>query len=296
MGERPSSLKIYSLIAGMTTLWSLNFIIAKFALREFPAVLTSGLRMTLAGFIMMGVYRWHLVKGKIPRWTRKDFWLLAFLGVIGIGINQLFFVVGISMTTVSHAAIVVGMTPITVLFLASVMGLERLNGLRLLGMFTALAGVVVLQVSSGKSSGSSLLGDVLIFCSSFTFAIFTVKGKLETKRLGGVVVNTFAYAGTAVAMLPLTLGYGWEFDFQRVTWMGWSSLLYMAVFPSVVCCLIYYYALTHVPASRVSAFAYLQPLFATAMAVPLLAEHPTTSLVSGGALVLAGVFLAEQGG
>ena len=31
---------------------------------------------------------------------------------------------------------------------------------------------------------------------------------------------------------------------------------------------IYYYALTHVPASRVSAFSYLQPLLATSMAMP----------------------------
>ena len=109
------------------------------------------------------------------------------------------------------------------------------------------------------------------------------------------MVNTFAYAGSAIAMLPITLGYSANFSFQRVTWMGWTSLLYMAIFPSVVCYSIYYYALTHAPASRISAFSYLQPLLAMLMAIVLLGERPTAAFVSGGALVLVGVFLAERG-
>ena len=68
----------------------------------------------------------------------------------------------------------------------------------------------------------------------------------------------------------------------------------MAVFPSVVCYSIYYYALTHVPASRVAAFSYLQPLLATIMAILLLGENTTAGLMSGGALVLLGVFIAEK--
>jgi drug/metabolite transporter (DMT)-like permease len=96
-------------------------------------------------------------------------------------------------------------------------------------------------------------------------------------------------------MLPITAAYSIGFDYERVTWVAWASLVYMAVFPSVVCYSIYYYALTYVPASRVSAFSYLQPLLAIVMAIPLLGEHPTKSLVAGGALVITGVFLAERG-
>jgi drug/metabolite transporter (DMT)-like permease len=279
----------------MTTLWSLNYIIAKYALREFPAMLASGIRMLIAGTIMIGVYRWHHVRGRIPQWTRADIGLLIFLGMMGVGLNQLFFVLGISKTTVSHAAIMIGLTPVTVLLLASTMGLERLSILRLSGMLTALVGVAVLQFSSSKSDGATLAGDALVYMASLTLAVFTVRGKQEASRFGGVLVNTFAYAGSGIAMLPIVAGYSFAFDFGKVSWIGWASLVYMAVFASVVCYLIYYYALSHVPASRVSAFSYLQPLLGTLMAIPLLDEHPTRSLLSGGALVLAGVFLAERG-
>jgi uncharacterized membrane protein len=102
-------------------------------------------------------------------------------------------------------------------------------------------------------------------------------------------------AGDALAMLPVVVGYSRGFDFAVVSWVGWASLVYMAVFASVVCYLIYYYALSHVPASRVSAFSYLQPLISTVMAISILDEHRTRSLMSGRALVLTGIFLAERG-
>jgi drug/metabolite transporter (DMT)-like permease len=293
--ERPSHFRIYTLITIMTTLWSLNYIVAKYALREFPALLASGIRMIIAGVIMIGVYRWHHVRGKIPQWTRADIGLLVFLGMMGVGLNQLFFVVGISKTTVSHAAIMIGLTPVTVLLLAWVMGLEKLSILRLFGMFVALAGVTFLQLSSNKSDGATIAGDAMVYMASLALAIFTVRGKQEASRFGGVLVNTFAYAGSALAMLPVVAGYSLDFNFSRVSWVGWASLAYMAVFASVVCYLIYYYALSHVPASRVAAFSYLQPLLGTLMAISLLGEHPTRSLLSGGALVLTGVFLAERG-
>lgn len=279
----------------MTIWWSMNYIFAKYALREFPPLLASGIRMIIAGVIMLGIYRWKRAASEIPPWNFSDVKMLVSLGVVGVGLNQLFFVLGMSMTTVSHAAIVIGLTPVLVLLLASITGLERLTALKLAGMGTALAGVAVLQGGPARPQGSTLLGDACILLASLTFAVFTVRSKRETSRLGGVVVNTFAYAGTAIAMLPVTLSYSVGFEYANVTWVAWASLLYMAVFPSVICYSIFYYALTHIPASRVTAFSYLQPVLATTMAIPLLGEAPTKSLLFGGALVLTGVFLAERG-
>jgi drug/metabolite transporter (DMT)-like permease len=48
-------------------LWSLNFVIAKVALREFPPLLLSGLRTTLAALFILPVYAWK-------RRTDRDTW------------------------------------------------------------------------------------------------------------------------------------------------------------------------------------------------------------------------------
>ena len=291
----PSHWRLYSLIGLMTFLWALNFIVAKFAVRQIPPLMAAGLRTGLAGILILPIYFWERKTKGVAAWTKADVPMLMFLGMFGVALNQLFFVLGISRTSVAHAAIMIGITPILVLAIASAIGQESLSAGKLLGMALALAGVVGLQFSPSKGAVTTVAGDFFIFLASVTFALFTVMGKRVVGNFSSITINTFAYVGGGLFLLPSTLWQSVGFPFRQLSWATWASVLYMAAFPSVLCYLIYYYALTYIPASRVSAFSYLQPLLATLLAIPLLGENPTTSLVAGGCLVLVGVFVAERG-
>ena len=98
-----------------------------------------------------------------------------------------------------------------------------------------------------------------------------------------------------MALAPLALWQSRGFHFAAVSVAAWTSLFYMALFPSVISYLIYYYALSQIPASRVAAFAYLQPVLATIMAVAALGERVSGPLLAGGAVIFSGVYLAERG-
>ncbi|MDZ4799107.1 MAG: DMT family transporter [Bryobacteraceae bacterium] len=291
-GESHGSL--YALILLLIFIWSANFVIGKFALREIPALLVIGLRMVISGATMIPIYLRHKHKTGTRGWTREDVPLLLGLGLLGVGLNQVFFVTGLSKTSVAHAALMIGLTPISVLMLAALAGQERLNPIRLAGMGLALTGIAVLQFGPGSQKSGNLWGDALVFCGGFVFAAFTVIGKATMGRVGGIVVNTFAYVGTGLALLPMTIYLSRDFPFHSVSMTAWASLLYMAFCPSVIGYLIYYHALSRIPASKLSTFTYMQPLLATLMAIPALGEHPTSSLAFGGIMILAGVFVAER--
>ena len=286
--------RLYSLIGLMTFLWSLNFVIAKFAVREIPAIVAAGLRTSLAGLLIAPIYFWERRSKGVTSWTRSDVPILLLLGAFGVALNQVFFVIGISGTSVAHAAILIGLTPILVLVLASAIGQESIRVAKLIGMAVALAGVAALQFAPSKAAGTSLRGDFFIFLAAITFALFTVMGKRVASSFGSITVNTFAYVGGSLMLLPVTMWQSSGFAFGGVSWTAWASVAYMAAFPSVLCYLIYYYALGHISASRVSAFSYLQPLLATVLAIPFLGEYPTSGLVLGGSLVILGVVLAER--
>jgi len=291
----PSALRLYSLIGLMVIFWAMNFLIGKVALREFPAVLLSGLRVSLAALLILPVY--FARKRKTPgggEWTRGELPALLVLGLFGVGLNQLCFVTGLGATSVAHASLIMGITPVIVLVIASVIGQEKLTSKKVTGLAVALIGVFVLNRAPAKASGVTLAGDALIFGAAATFAIFTVFGKRVTVRHGSITVNTLAYAAGALLLSPLTLWEASRFPFETVSVLGWASLFYMAMFPSLICYLIYYYALTYIPATRISAFSYLQPLIATTLAALILAEPVTSSVVGGGALVLAGVYVTER--
>src|SRR5262249_38065471 len=173
---------------------------------------------------------------------------------------------GLSLTSVVHSALIISTTPILVLLLAALMKQERLTIRKAGGMLIAISGVGILQTlpasNSTPAARPTALGDFFIFLAAATFAGFTVFGKNISRRHSSITVNTFCYVGGAVALAPMTIYQARGFSFANVSPAGWSTLLYMSLFPSVIAYLIYYYALTRTSAARVAAFSYLQPLFA----------------------------------
>lgn len=291
--SRPSHKLLYWLLLLMVFFWSVNFIVAKVALREFPSFLLAMLRVIVAGAAMLPIFALRQ-RRRAARLRGREGVKLFFLGAFGVALNQVFFILGLARTSVAHSAILIATTPVQVLLLAAAIGQEKLTFRKVTGLLIAMGGVGVLQLA--RNSGSpTLVGDVLILLCGLTLAFYTVFGKQVTQRHDSITMNTFAYTGGAVLVLPLVAWEARHFDFGAVSIAGWLSLLYMALFSSVAAYIIYNYALTHIAASRVSAFSYLQPVFATAMAIPLLHEHMTGGLAAGGALVLTGVIMTERG-
>lgn len=290
----PSDLLLYALIVLMTVFWSGNYIAGKFALAELSGPLLAVLRITLAGFLIAPLY---VTIGHKERHARRpgDFLKLTGLGVLGVTLNQMFFIVGLSLTSVAHASIIVGITPILVLIIAAIVGQERLTLQKIAGMLVALCGVGILQISHGQASGATLTGDLLIFCGALVFAMYTVFSKPVSERLGTMTINFFAYIGGAVLIAPATLWLSHGVHFSGISGRAWLGLLYLSAIGSLASYIIYSWALKSVPASRVASFSYLQPVLATLMAIPLLGERLSAPLVAGGAIALAGVALTERG-
>jgi drug/metabolite transporter (DMT)-like permease len=95
-------------------------------------------------------------------------------------------------------------------------------------------------------------------------------------------------------MIPFAARSVLKIRWASVTLSAWGGLAFMVCLGTVVAYLFYAFALTELSASRVAAFAYLQPIIAALLAVWLLGERITPRVVAGGVLILLGVFLAER--
>jgi drug/metabolite transporter (DMT)-like permease len=294
---------LYALIFLMVAFWSGNYIAGKIALREFSPMLLAGLRIGFAGVAMVPLYVWERARRPTrpgpegtPATRLPHIAQLLLLGLLGVTLNQVFFIVGLSRTSVAHAAILIGLTPMQVLIIAGLRGQERIAARKAAGMAIALAGVAVLKwFEPASGTGVTWLGDFIVFLGGLCFALFTVFGKEVTARYSTITMNTYAYVGGAVALLPLTLWEAAQQPLAHVSAGAWLAAIYMALFPSVIAYLIYYHALAHMTASRVSAFSYLQPVFASIMGVVILSESLGAPVIAGGLVILTGVYLAERG-
>ncbi len=295
--QRERSSALYALIALMILGWSGNYVAGKIALREFPPLLLTGVRAIFAGALILPAYFWERRKNG-STWTWEEARLLLVLGVLGVSGNQLLFVLGLSRTSVAHAAIFANLTPFTVLLLSSMKGLERITSRKLAGMAIALSGVLLLKLlepAPPHGASASLMGDLLIFSGSFAFSLFTVFGKPLTKRHSTVTVNAFAYIAGAFFMSPVVIWGRGSTALAEISAGSWLAVLYMALFSSVISYLIYYYALGRMAPSRVSTFSYFQPPLATALGVVALGEHVSTVLVTSASIIFAGVYVTERG-
>jgi drug/metabolite transporter (DMT)-like permease len=285
---------LYLIVVAVYLFWGGNFVFSKITLKEIPGPLVAGMRTVFAAIALMAVYKRSRNPDRPPL-RRDEYPQLCIIGVCGIAVNQVCFLIGLSLTSASHAALVIGLTPFMVLFLAWFRGQEAFTSNRAIGLAVAVCGMALLQKPSASAQTASLLGDVLILGAGLSFAVYTVFGKELAAEHGGMAVIAVSYAAGAIFLLPMTLFFASRFDFSQVSAAAWWAFGYMSVVSSVLCYIGWAYALKRLSASRLTAFSYLQPLVATLLALPMLGEPITAALVSGGGLIMAGVFLSERG-
>lgn len=293
----PTRARLYGLLGLMIVIWAVNFLFAKVAVREAPALLVACLRTVLSGLIMIPVYRLARRRPPDPAlrpFTARDLPRMAAIGVLGIVANQFVFVMALSYTSVAHGAIVNATAPVLVLLGAAAMGIERLRPRRLAGMLAAAGGVAMLQLGRGMGGQSSPVGDVLMLANAALFAGYSLLGGPLIGQVGTLAVNAVAYWGGALLSLPFAIWGLVELGPGRIGGAAWAGILYMSIAPSIIGYLIYSQALRYLPASRVASVTYLQPVLATLLAVAFLGERPGLAYACGAVVILGGVWLVQR--
>ena len=293
--RRPGKAALYAAVGAAGFFWAMNGPIGKIGFRYFPPVLFFTLRLVGAGLLMNGVLALRGIGLRSVR--REDRLKLPALMLFGHVGNQLGYLLGLSRTSIAHSSIVYATLPITILFLAVLRGQEKLRKARLLGMAVSAVGVVVLGFDRGSrvpGASPTLLGDLLTFAATVGFACVTVFGREFRRRYPPELLLGVAYTAGAIAAGPALILTGRGFDFSAVPAAGWLALLCMAAGSAVTAYLLYFWALGYMEASSAALVQYLETPLAVAVAAAFMGEPVTAAVAIGGAVVLAGVYLAER--
>ncbi len=277
-----------------TVCWAANMVAIKAALRGLNSLALVQVRVLgAASLFALGFAAW---RGRPSLKLGARGWAgMLVLALSGVAFNQLFFIGGLARTSVAHTGLLVALGPVLVLVLACLMHLEALTAPKLAGMLVSFLGVAILTTGRvGQGNGSYWRGDFIVLAASAVFALYTIQAKRVADRCDAVTLNAVTYAMGAVLLLPFAgrafLATPWRALGPSVVW----AVAYVIVLGSVVPYALYAFALSDLSASRVAAFSYLQPVIATSLALWLLAEKLTWSIVTGGVLILLGVFLTEH--
>jgi drug/metabolite transporter (DMT)-like permease len=289
--DRAAALTEVSLLLAVLFLGT-NPVAVKLAVLDIPPLPFVAIRFTLAGLVVLGLVL--LLGLGIP--GRGDLLRMAGVGLVGVGMNNVAFTLGVSMTTASDTALIYAVVPIWGILLGLALGLERptLWGVVGVGLAFLGVGVVVYGGIEGGGGGASLTGDLLVVIATMCWGSYAVLSLPLLRNHSPLVVAGYTMLFGGLAALPLGLPGFLSTDWEAVSRGTWEAVAYSTLLVAAFGFAAWQAGISRTGANRVLVYQYLITLVGVASGVLLLGEYLTINKILGGAVILVGVYLARQ--
>ena len=224
---------------------------------------------------------------------KKQFGLLLATGLAFAG-DLAFWHWSIQYTSVANSTLLANLASIFVTLTAWVLWKQRPSRLFLAGLAAALLGTGLLVRASLGFSPTALLGDALGVVTAMFYAWYLMSMKRLRER-GAATLQLMAVTTTITAVLLLPIAFASGETLLPPSAAGWLKLLGLAWISHAAGQGLIAYALARLPAAFSAVGLLLQPVLAGIFAWLLLGEALAALQVAGGAVVLAGIYLAHRG-
>jgi drug/metabolite transporter (DMT)-like permease len=285
--------RVYLALLGQTFFSAATYLFAKRVMAELGPAELAFLRFTGAGLLFAALLA---TTGRRVLPPREAAGRAVLLGLIALPVNQGLFLVGLSLSTASHAAILYALTPAIVLLGSRVFLGERITPTKAVGVLVAFVGVAVVLFERGLARETGpLVGDLLLLGAAISWAAYSILARPVTREYGALTGTGWAMIAGAVLALPLGALRAEELSrVSRLSGVAWLGIAYLVAITSVVSYLLWSYGLKRLEAARVAVFTNLQPVATALLAWLVLGERIGPAAAVGGGLVIVGVSISQR--
>jgi drug/metabolite transporter (DMT)-like permease len=274
--------------------WGFQQILIKSIVGEVPPLWQASIRFALATLLLVG---WCVLRG-VPLFARDGTLrggLLA--GLLFAGEFSCIYL-GLQDTSASRLTVFLYCSPFVVaLLLPRLVPTERLRGVQWAGLVIAFA-AVALAFSEGfwgqPALPRQLRGDALALMGGVLWGLTTLvirSSRLATASAEKTLFYQVAVTAAVAPCLSLALGETWSLSYSA---LAWGSIALQAVVGAFASFLVWMGLLRVYPATQLSSFTFLTPVFALVFGVMLLNEPLTVQLVLALVGVAAGIVLVNR--
>ena len=269
-----------------------NPVAVKLAVLDVPPLPFVAIRFLLAGLLLLPI---ALLLGQGREVRQKDLLAMAGVGFVGVGMNNVAFTLGVSMTTASDTALIYAAVPIWGILLGLALGLERPTLWGVVGVALAFAGVgVVVSGGLGGGGGSSLKGDLLVVIATVCWGSYAVLSLPLLRTYSPLTVAAYTMLFGGFAALPLAVPGFVVAEWSQVSSGAWGAMAYSTLLVAAYGFWAWQWGVSRVGANRVLVYQYLITLVGVVSGVVLLGEGLTVNKILGGVVILLGVYLARR--
>jgi drug/metabolite transporter (DMT)-like permease len=273
--------------------WGSTYLAIRIVVETVPALLSAGARFGIAGGVLVAVLA--LRRGiAAVRPTRAQLGGAALVGLLLPGANA---VVSVAEKEVpsSIAALLIASVPLWVILLRAGSG-DRVSARGAASVLVGFAGVALLVRPGDQSGDATMLG--LLACVGA--ALMWASGSFASPKLSlprdplTSVGWQMLLGGIAITLVALAVGEGAEVEVDAFSTRSLLALAYLIVFGSWVAYTAYAWLLQNAPISKVSTYAYVNPVVAIALGWLILDEVVTSTTIVGATIIVASVALVVR--
>ena len=292
--QRPRRWMVILAFALVYLFWGSTYLGIDIAVQTIPPALMCAVRFSIAGTVMLAVCA---ATGRKIFYSPKQIALAAVVGLLLLmGGNLTLSYAELAVST-GLAALIIAITPLWFLVLDSLLlGDHHISGRGKAGLALGIVGLFVLvwpQLRTGGMGHREFWASTSLIAGSFSWALGSVLSKrwqsgMDVFSATGWQV-TAAGAGNFIFAL-------FTHDLSRVVWTvrGISATLYLVVCVSWIGYTAYIWLLEHVPTSKVSTYAYVNPVVAVFLGWLILHERVDRFILAGSAIVVLSVILVTS--
>jgi len=286
----------YLKLLATMALWGGTFIAGRLLAGAIPPPDAAFLRFAVAGLILL--YLLYRYEGHLPRLNRSQLGSVILLGLTGVMGYNLAFFKGLETVPASRAGLIIALNPVGIALISALAGSERLRPVRILGIIISVLGAM-LVISQGHLSllgGGIGPGELALLGCVLCWALYSVIGRHAMRDLSPLTAVTYSALAGTLLLAPFAVAGGILTDVFGYGLKAYASILYLAVFGTVVGFLWYYQSIKLIGAVRSGVFINFVPLFAIVFGSQFLGETLTPTLLQGGFLVIAGAWITNNDG
>ncbi|HDA0154078.1 TPA: DMT family transporter [Staphylococcus aureus] len=268
-------------------LWGSAFPMIKIALNDFSAESLSAFRLILATIILLP----FVIIKKLPTPELRDIPVIFILGFCGFVIYHTALNFGETLISAGISGILVSTTPIFSSALAYIFLKEHFSKWNWLSSLVAFIGISIISISKDDYTTINVLGVFIILLASFSESLYFTFQKKYIEKYGFIALTLY----TIMASSPFMLIFIPEIinDIHGATFTSIVSVLYLAIFPTIIPYVLLAYIVKSVGVSDATMSLYLTPIVSLLLSYLLLDELPTTLAIIGGIITLLGVSLSN---
>lgn len=294
-----SKMKVILAFLGIYLIWGSTYLAIKFAIDTMPPFMMASFRFLTAGLGFFAVLM--LLGHERPA---KKHWLSALItGTLLLAASNGSVVMATKTISTGYISLLIAMVPVYVALLEWLEDRkQKVETKKICGLVLGTLGIITLigpqnLFSAGGLAGINWFGIACVMFGSMSWSIGTIYSRRVEKPsslMVGIAMQMIC-GGAVLGLVSLVMGEHSQIANLHVSMKSVLAVAYLIVFGSIIGYSSYLWLLNHVSPSKVSTYAYVNPIVAIFLGWAFAGETISMQTIAAGTIILASVWLITAG-